>query len=160
MGGRNLLLSDRLQVPLVKTSHVVVWFRFSLSFSFSLKLRRSCCRILCECVYLCVFVRLCPTTKKTRALPRTKRRAILRVTFCFSVFILLLLFQSRMVAVRLFVCVSNFENNFDRFTSCLLRCCWLLCFILFLVPCYVRKFWFSAFGGKPSLSAGKILSTE
>lgn len=104
-----------------------MWFRFSLSFSFSLKFRRSCCRILCVSVYLCVRSFLSPTTKKTRALPRTKKRAILRVTFCFSVFLLFCFSHAWLPYGCLFVYVSNF----DRFTSCLLRCCcrWLLCFV-------------------------------
>lgn len=76
-----------------------------------------------------MFVRLSPTTKKTRALPRTKKRAILRVTFV-SVFFFFFCFSHAWLPYGFF-CMSNFENNFDRFTSCLLRCCccWLLCFV-------------------------------
>lgn len=107
---------------------------------------------VCECVFVCSFVYVRQQKRLARYL------ALKNVRFCELHFVSVFFFfffcfsHAWLPYGCLFVCVSNFENNFDRFTSCLLRCCccWLLCFVFWCLATS-ENFGFLPSVGKPSL---------
>lgn len=120
-----------------------MWFRFSLSVSVSLKFRRSCCRILCECVFVCSFVYLRQRKRLARFL------ALKNVRFC----------ELHFVSVFFFFFFSHAWLPY----GCFLFVCQILRIILIasqvvcwdVVGCFVFCFWCLAtsenFGFLPSV---------